>query len=410
MNQQDGNMQQSENRNPGKLSPKRALVILAVVLCIAIVLAVWGILPRLRARTTLQDQTNALAAPSVLVIKPIPGQPHQEVVLPGSMNAYTDSPIYARTNGYLQKWYFDIGAHVKQGQLLAVISAPELDQELQQAQGELATADANAKVAQQNATRYQDLLSTDSVSKQETENFTSQASATSATVKALQANVQRLKELISYTRIYAPFDGVITARNVDVGQLVDSGATREMFHLAALQTLRVYVNVPQIYSLGMKPGLMADLTLAEYPGRKFPARLVRTSDSIDPASRTLLVEFNVDNRKGELIPGAYAQVHFKVKPDGPAFMIPVSALIFRSEGLRVATVVNNNTAHLVAISMGEDDGKYVQITGGLDQNSRVIENPPDSIIEGEAVNVVQKQNTNPPAGAATQQPAGEQKK
>jgi RND family efflux transporter MFP subunit len=410
MNQQDGKMQQSEKRNPEKLSPKRALVILAVVFCIAIILAVWGIIPRLRARTTLQDQTNALAAPSVLVIKPIPGQPQQEVVLPGSMNAYTDAPIYARTNGYLQKWYFDIGARVKQGQLLAVISAPELDQQLQQAQGELATADANAKVAQQNATRYQDLLSTDSVSKQETENFTSQASATSSTVKALQANVQRLKELQSYTRIYAPFDGVITARNVDVGQLIDSGAARELFHLAALQTLRVYVNVPQIYSLGMKPGLMADLVLAEYPGRKFPARLVRTSDSIDPTSRTLLVEFNVDNRKGELIPGAYAQVHFKVKPDGPAFMIPVSALIFRSEGLRVATVVNNNKAHLVAISMGEDDGKFVQITGGLDENSRVIENPPDSVIEGETVSVVQRQNTNQQGGAAAPQPAGEQKK
>jgi RND family efflux transporter MFP subunit len=408
MNQQDGKMPQSEERNSKKLSPKRALVILAVLLCIAIVLAVWGIIPRLRARTTLQDQTNALAAPSVLVIKPIPGQPQQEVVLPGSMNAYTDAPIYARTNGYLQKWYFDIGARVKQGQLLAVINAPELDQQLQQAQGELATADANAKVAQQNATRYQDLLSTDSVSKQETENFTSQASATSSTVKALQANVQRLKELQSYTRIYAPFDGVITARNVDVGQLIDSGAARELFHLAALQTLRVYVNVPQIYSLGMKPGLMADLTLAEYPGRKFPARLVRTSDSIDPASRTLLVEFNVNNRKGELIPGAYAQVHFKVKPDGPAVMIPVSALIFRSEGLRVATVVNNNKVHLVAISMGEDDGKFVQITGGLDQNSKVIENPPDSVIEGETVNVVAKQNTN--QQGATQQPAGEQKK
>jgi RND family efflux transporter MFP subunit len=410
MNQQDEKMQQSENRAPEKLSPKRALVILVVVFCIAAVLAIWGIIPRLRARTTLQDQTNALAAPSVLVIKPIPGRPHQEVVLPGSLNAYTDSPIYARTNGYLQKWYFDIGARVKQGQLLAVISAPELDQQLQQAQGELATADANAKVAQQNATRYQDLLSTDSVSKQETDNFTSQASATSATVRALQANVQRLKELQSYTRIYAPFDGVITARNVDVGQLVDSGAAREMFHMAALQTLRVYVNVPQIYSLSMKPGLMADLTLAEYPGRKFPARLVRTSDSIDPASRTLLVEFNVDNRKGELIPGAYAQVHFKVKPDGPAFMIPVSALIFRSEGLRVATVVNNNTARLIAITMGEDDGKYVQITGGLDENSRVIENPPDSIVEGETVSVVERQNTNPQAGASTQPQAGEQKK
>ncbi len=374
-----------------KLSPRTALWIVAILLCVAVVAAIGGILPRVRARTDLKEQTNVLAVPTVRVIKPTIGQPQSEVLLPASLSAYTDAPIYARTNGYLQKWYFDIGAHVKKGQLLASISAPEVDQQLGQAQGELATAQANAHVAQQNATRYQDLLKSDSVSKQETDNFTSLASATSAAVVSAEANVQRLKELKSFEQVYAPFDGVITARNVDVGQLIDSGAAKELFHLAAIQTLRVYVNVPQVYSLGMKPGLTADLILAEYPGRKFPTRLVRTANAINPSSRTLLVEFNVDNRKGELIPGSYAQVHIKVKPEGPAFMIPGSAIIFRSEGQQVATVGADNKVRLVKIIVGEDDGRFVQITDGLDGNSRVISDPPDSIIEGELVNVAEQQ-------------------
>jgi RND family efflux transporter MFP subunit len=252
------------------------------------------------------------------------------------------------------------------------------------------------------------LLKSDSVSQQETENFTSQASATSATVNALQANVARLKALQSFKQIYAPFDGVITARNVDVGQLIDSGAAKELFHLAAISTLRVYVNVPQIYSQSMKPGLTGSITLAEFPGRTFAGKLVRTANAIDPTSRTLLVEFDVDNRKGELLPGAFAQVHFKAKPEGPSLIIPVSALIFRSEGLRVATVDDNNRVHLAAITIGEDDGKSVQITVGLDANSRVIENPPDSVIEGEEVNIVQRDSSGSAPAAATQ--AGDQKK
>ena len=243
-------------------------------------------------------------------------------MLPGNIAAYTDAPIFARTNGYLQKWYFDIGAKVKKGELLAVISAPELDDQLEQAKGELATAQANAHVAQQNATRYTDLLKTDSVSQQETENFTSQASATSATVNALQANVARLKALQSFKQIYAPFDGVITARNVDVGQLIDSGAAKELFHLAAISTLRVYVNVPQIYSQSMKPGLTGSITLAEFPGRTFAGKLVRTANAIDPTSRTLLVEFDVDNRKGELLPGCpHNEFTGKAKPEGPRLTI-----------------------------------------------------------------------------------------
>jgi RND family efflux transporter MFP subunit len=408
MSEKANSEQASTQQSQDKLSPRRAAWVTALFFVVAVVIAVLVMLPRLRARTVLREQTKALAAPSVLVNKPAIGQPQTDVMLPGNITAYTDAPIFARTNGYLQKWYFDIGAKVKKGQLLAVISAPELDQQLEQAKGELATGQANAHVAQQNATRYTDLLKSDSVSQQETENFTSQASATSSTVNALEANVARLKALQSFKEIYAPFDGVITARNVDVGQLIDSGAAKELFHLAAISTLRVYVNVPQIYSQAMKPGLMGSITLAEFPGRTFAGKLVRTANAIDPASRTLLVEFDVDNRKGELLPGAFAQVHFKAKPEGPSLIIPVSALIFRSEGLRVATVDDNNRVHLAAITIGEDDGKSVQITGGLDANSRVIENPPDSVIEGEEVNIVQRDSSGPTPAAAT--PAGDQKK
>ncbi|HMD21564.1 MAG TPA: efflux RND transporter periplasmic adaptor subunit [Alloacidobacterium sp.] len=370
-----------------------AITFLIVALVAAAVLAVTGIIPRLRARTKLQDDTNALAAPDVLVSKPQKGSPSEEVILPGNIFAFVDSPIYARTNGYLRKWYFDIGARVKTGQLLAEIESPEVDQQLAQARADLLTAEANAKYAQTTSSRYQDLLKTNAVSQQDTENFTTQASATSTQVKSAQANVQRLEQLVSFEKVYAPFDGVITARNIDVGQLIDSGATKEMFHLAAEQTLRVYVNVPQVYSLACKPGVVADLTFVEYPGRKFQGKIVRTSKAIDPTSRTLLVEVDVDNRKGELVPGAYAQVHFKLDNAQPTLIIPVPALIFRSQGLQVATVVDGK-AKLVPITIGRDDGRVVEVTQGLQSDDEVIQNPPDSVIDGELVRVVRPEQQN----------------
>src|SRR5271156_2187782 len=375
------------------ISGGKAIVLLLVLLVVAVILAVTGIIPRLRARTTLQQQTDSLAAPGVLVQKPTLGQPTQELILPGTTQDYTDSPLYARTNGYLKKWYFDIGARVKTGQLLAEIESPEVDQQLAQARADLLTAEANAKYAQTTSSRYQDLLKTNAVSQQDTENFTTQASATSTQVKSAQANVQRLEQLVSFEKVYAPFDGVITARNIDVGQLIDSGATKEMFHLAAEQTLRVYVNVPQVYSLACKPGVVADLTFVEYPGRKFQGKIVRTSKAIDPTSRTLLVEVDVDNRKGELVPGAYAQVHFKLDNAQPTLIIPVPALIFRSQGLQVATVVDGK-AKLVPITIGRDDGRVVEVTQGLQSDDEVIQNPPDSVIDGELVRVVRPEQQN----------------
>lgn len=392
----------SQGHAASSISRAGAITFLIVVVVAAAILAVTGIIPRLRARTKLQDDTNALAAPDVLVAKPQQGKPTEEVVLPGNLFAYVDSPIYARTNGYLRKWYFDIGAHVKKGQLLAEIESPEVDQQLAQARADLLTAEANAKYAQTTSSRYQDLVKANAVSQQDTENFTTQASATSTQVKSAQANVQRLEQLVSFEKVYAPFDGIVTARGIDVGQLIDSGAAKEMFHMAAEQILRVYVNVPQIYSLACKPGLEADLTLDEYPGRRFPGKIVRTAKAIDPTSRTLLVEVDVDNRKGELVPGAYAQVHFKLNNAQPTLIIPVPALIFRSQGLQVATVIDNK-AKLVPITIGQDDGRVVEVTQGLQADDEVIQNPPDSIIDGEVVNVVRPQ----PSPQAQPQKGGE---
>jgi RND family efflux transporter MFP subunit len=372
------------------------IALLVVVFLVAVVLAVTGIFERVHARTKLEGQTTELAAPDVLAAPPQQGKPTEEVVLPGNIFAYVDSPIFARTNGYLKKWYFDIGAHVKKGQLLAEIESPEVDQQLAQAKADLLTAEANAKYAQVTSARYQDLVKADAVSQQDTENFTTQASATGTAVKSAQANVQRLNELVSFENIYAPFDGVITARGIDVGQLIDLGATKEMFHLSAEQTLRVYVNVPQVYSLACKPGLGAELTFAEYPSRTFQGKIVRTARAIDPASRTLLVEVDVDNRKGELVPGAYTQVHFKLGTEQPTLIIPVPALIFRSQGLQVAMVVDGK-AKLVPITIGRDDGRTVEVIAGLHVTDQVVQNPPDSIVDGEAVHVVRPEQQSPQA-------------
>ncbi|HEX3437284.1 MAG TPA: efflux RND transporter periplasmic adaptor subunit [Pseudacidobacterium sp.] len=376
-----------QNPQAPPMSRGAAITFLIVVLVVAAILAVTGIIPRLRARARLQTQTNELAPPDVIVAPPQQGKPSEEVILPGNVFAYVDSPIYARTSGYLRKWYFDIGAHVKRGQLLADIDSPEVDQQLAQARADLLTAQANAKFAQTTSVRYQGLVKSNAVSQQDTENFTTQAQATNTQVKSAQANVQRLEQLVAFERVYAPFAGIVTARGIDIGQLIDAGATREMFHMADEHILRVYVNVPQIYSLACKPGVFANLTFVEYPGRNFQGKIVRTSNAIDPTSRTLLVEVEVDNRKGELVPGAYAQVHFKLENAQPSLIVPVPALIFRSEGLRIATVVDGK-AKLVPIRIRRDDGRVVEVTEGLQPGDEVIQNPPDSIIDGEIVHVV----------------------
>jgi RND family efflux transporter MFP subunit len=372
------------------LSGRRIAALLIAVVAFAL-LVLSGIVPRLRSRKALAAETSELAAPTVQVVLAKQGAPSQEILLPGNIQAFVDAPIYARTNGYLKRWYFDIGSYVKQGQLLAEIESPEVDQQLSQAQADLGTATANLHLSQITADRFSDLIKQDAVSQQETDNAVSDLATRNTAVKSAQANVDRLKQLVSFEKVYAPFDGVVTARNTDIGQLIDSGAAggqaRSLFQIASINKLRVFISVPQIYSQAATPGLTADLTLAEFPGRRFQGRLVRTSRSIDPTARTLNVEVDVDNSKGELLPGAYAEVHLKLKEGVPTMTIPVSALLFRQEGLQVAVAKSDNTAQLKAVSLGRDFGDYAEITTGLTGQERIIANPPDSIIDGERLNI-----------------------
>jgi len=379
--------------------------VVALLILAAIVVA--GIIPRRRARAALDDRTNQLAVPTVSAARPKLGAPQTEIILPGNIQAFTDSPIYARTNGYLKKWNADIGARVSKGQLLAEIETPEVDQQLDQARADLGTAQANFQLSEITARRYEDLLKTDSVSKQDTDNAHGDYEAKKAMVASAQSNVKRLEELQSFEKIYAPFAGVITARNTDVGHLIDSGAggpATELFHIASLSTLRVYVNVPQQYSQAARPGITADLTFQEFPDRRFPGKLVRTAEAIDVASRTLLAEVDVGNPKGEILPGAYTEVHLKVPEGAPALLLPASALIFHSAGLQVGVVRDGNRASLAKVTLGHDFGNEVEVVSGIAADDLVISNPPDSLIEGETVRVASSSNANgapaPPAGRA----------
>lgn len=385
-------------QGPKAISPRLTLVGVGLLLLVAILLAGLGILRRTHADTVLAQRTQQLAPPTVAVAAPGIGAPVDSFVLPGNVTAFTDSPIYARTNGYLTHWYFDIGARVKKGALLAEIATPELDQQLSQAKADLATAQANANNAHIQAERYTGLVQSNAVSRQDTDTFVNQAAATAAAVRSAQANVQRLSELQSYEKVYAPFDGVVTARDIDIGQLIDQGTARELFHMQAVATLRVYTNLPQSYSQTVKRGMKVGLTFAEHAGKVYQGTLVRTADAIDPVSRTLLVEIDVDNRAGELLPGSLAQVHFKTPPAGPVFIVPSAALIFRKAGMQVATVVDGDVARLVPVVIGEDDGATVQIVNGLNASDRVIQDPPDSLIDGEKVTVVSPGNRSDSGG------------
>lgn len=383
---------------PERGSTKHWIVAVVAFLIVAAIM-ISGIVPRVRARATLRTETNQLAVPSVIVVQPKRAAPGQEVILPANVQAFRDAPIYARTNGYLKRWYVDIGAHVKTGQLLAEIDTPEVDQQLGQARADLSTAEANLHLSEITATRYQGLVKSDSVSQQEADNASGDYAAKKATVQSAQANLRRLEELQSFEKIYAPFDGVITARNTDIGQLINSGSSTgpksELFHMAAPGILRVYVNVPEVYSRAAKPGLKADLTLAEFPGRRFEGTLVRTASAIDLSSRTLLVEVDVNNPTGELLTGSYAEVHLKLPGNVSTFTIPVNTLLFRSEGLRVAVVMDGK-AILTPVTLGRDFGSEVEVLTGLNGDEQLVVNPPDSIVSGQAVRLAQ--NATAPKG------------
>jgi RND family efflux transporter MFP subunit len=329
--------------------------------------------------------------PIVAVITAEKGAPQQDIVLPGTMQAFTDAAIYARTNGYLRKWYADIGSRVRTGQVLADIDSPEVEQQLEQARADLATADANARLAQSTAERYRDLIKTDSVSKQDLDNANGSLEAKLTAVNSAKANVRRLEQLHGFGQVTAPFDGVVTARNTDVGALIDSGSNaKELFHVAAVHRLRVFVNVPEIYSRAAQTGMKADLTLAEFPGRAFTGTLARTAQSIDTASRTLLTEIDVENAKGELLPGSYAEVHLKLPGAQSTYKLPVNAIIFRTEGVRVAVVGEDGKVTLQPVTIGRDYGDSLEVVSGLSGRERIIVNAPDSIEAGQAVRVAEK--------------------
>jgi len=388
---------------PVKKSTLWVLAIVAIV--VALLIVITGIVPRVQARKTLKEDTDRLAAPTVLVTKPEPSEPAQEVVYPSNIQAFVDAPIYARTSGYLKSWHYDIGARVKKGDLLAVIESPEVDQQLEQARADLQTTLANAKLADVTAARYTNLLQSDSVSKQDTDNAVQQAQAQHANVSSQQANVKRLEDLVSFEKVYAPFDGIVTQRNTDIGQLINAGnggGATQLFHVAAIQTLRVFVGVPQEYAPDCKPGNPAYLTLTEFPNKHFEGTIARTSNSIDLATRTLNVEIDLPNKTGELLPGAYAQVHIPVTAQQPTYLLPVGVLLFRSEGLRVVTVVDGNKAKLVPIVPGRDYGREIEIVSGLKADDQVITNPPDAVTDGMTVRVIQPKQQGSENGAQGQ--------
>jgi RND family efflux transporter MFP subunit len=349
---------------------------------------IWGVSTRTRALAVVTQETREMAVPTVAVVRPSAGSAPQEITLPGTMMAFTDAPIYARTNGYLKRWFADIGTRVKAGQQLAEIDTPEIDQQLLQARAELNTAQANAHLAQTTAERYRDLIKTDSVSRQDLDNANGGLEAREATVEYARANVRRLEQLQAFRRIDAPFDGVVTARNTDIGALIDSGSNaRELFHVANVSRLRVFINVPQVYSRAARAGLKADVTLKEFPGRRFTGTVARTSNAIDVASRTLLTEIDVDNTKGELLPGSYADVHIALPAPAATMKLPVDALIFKADGLQVATVAAGNQIALVTVTAGRDFGDSVEILSGLTGTEQVVVNPPDSIAQGQVVRI-----------------------
>jgi RND family efflux transporter MFP subunit len=375
----------------GKRLRKPWLVVGIVLIAVATLFG-WGVWSRVRARTALSSETAQVARQALSVVSPKRTAPAQEIILPGNVQPFIASPIYSRTNGYLKKWYVDIGARVTQGQLLAVIETPEVDQQLQQSLSNLNTAKANLALAETTKNRYQGLLTDNAVSQQDVDNAVGTYNANKATVEANQANVRQLQALQSFEKIYAPFNGVITARNIDIGDLVDSGSSggvkTDLFHISQPGTLRVYVNVPEEYSQGVRTGMTADLILAEFPGRKFQGKLVRTADAINMTTRTLLIEVDVDNPSGTLLTGSYAEVHLAVPAQAPTYLLPVNTLLFRSEGLRVG-IVRDGKAVLSAVTPGHDFGNEIEIVAGLKADDQVIINPPDSILSGQAVEIVQ---------------------
>jgi RND family efflux transporter MFP subunit len=373
---------------------KKSHIFLVLVIIVLVLLVVGGItlLSRRTQFKTLASETEQMAVPNVQVIHPTVAPSQEDLVLPSTTQAYVESPIYARTSGYLVRWYHDIGSRVKKGELLADIDTPEVDQQLSAAKADLGTSKANEDLSKITANRYQELIKTDGVSKQEVDNAVGDFAAKKATTAASEANVRRLEELESFKHIYAPFSGVLTQRNVDPGNLINAGnggAAQALFNLAQTDPIRAYVRVPEVYAPNIKAGLTASLELVQYPGRRFEGKVVRTADAIDLASRTLNTEVDVPNKTGELLPGGYAQVHLGVKATGEHLVVPVNALLFRAEGLRVVVIDSNNKTHLQQLTIGRDYGTTLEVLQGLKSTDWIVVNPADSLEDNMQVNVKQ---------------------
>jgi RND family efflux transporter MFP subunit len=363
--------------------------LLWILLAVALILAIWGVVSRVRGREKIGKETSQEAVPVVMTAKPTPSPGTDELVLPGNVTAFIEAPIYARTSGYLKTWYTDIGTPVKRGQLLAEIETPEVDQQLRQSKSDLATAEANARIATVTDVRWKGLLVNKAVSPQDADTRAANAQAAQATAASAQANVGRLQELESFKRVVAPFDGVVTARNTDIGALINAGPAMgsQLFRVSDVTRLRVYVQVPEQYAPQTKPGVEAQLHFNEHPGVGYPAKVVRTAQALDPTLRTLQVELQVDNAKGELFPGAYAEVHFKLPGKSNALRVPATALVFRAAGLQVATVGRDSHVKLLSVSQGRDFGTTVELVSGVAPNDVIIVNPPDSITDGAQVRI-----------------------
>ena len=386
---------QEQRRRKGS----RLFAILFVVVIGLVVVGAVTLFQRRAQYQALAKETETLAIPTVAVIHPATESAQEDLVLPGTMQAYVESPIYARTNGYLKKWYRDIGSRVRQGELLADIDTPEVNQQLSQARADLNTAKANAHLSEITATRFTELIKTDGVSKQEVDNANGDLEAKRAIVQSSEANVRRLEDLESFRHIYAPFSGVITRRNVDVGTLINAGnggSSQQLFFLAQTDPIRVYVSMPETYAPSIHAGLGAFLQLTQYPGQRFEGKVVRTAEAIDTGTRTLLTEVDVPNHNGALLPGGYAQVHLQVKVTGARLEVPVNALLFRSEGLRAVVVDANHKTHLKPLTIGRDYGITLEVLQGLDANDWIVLNPADSLDEGQEVHTKEISLNAPP--------------
>ena len=384
---------------------KRSPLFTVFFVVVALLIVAGGLLlfQRRAQYQALAKETEAAAIPTVAIIHPSVEAGDENLVLPGTLQAYVESPIYARTNGYLRKWYHDIGSRVNKGELLVDIDTPEVDQQLGQSRADLNTAKANAQLSDITATRYTELLKTDGVTKQEVDNALGDQAAKRAIVQSSEANVRRLEELESFKHIYAPFSGVLTQRNIDIGTLINAGnggTSQQLFFLAQTDPIRVYVNVPEPFAPSIHPGIGAYLELTQYPGQKFRGKVVRTSNAIDLSTRTLLTEVDVPNASGLLLPGGYAQVHLEVTVKGDRLQVPINSLLFRAEGLRAVVVDSNHKARLQTLAIGRDYGVTLEVMNGLKAGDWIVLNPPDSLNDGQEVRVKEVPNPIAPAPGA----------